>query len=44
VKDLDNLGRNMTVAARYEAGDKEADALRREQTRRSGKRRAHLVL
>ena len=43
VKDLDNLGRNMTIAARYDAGDKEADALRREQQKRSGKRRSHLV-
>ena len=43
VKDLDNLGRNMTIAARYDAGDKEADALRREQQKRTGKRRSHLV-
>jgi len=42
VKDLDVLGRNMTLAARYESRDREAETLRKEALK-GIKRRAQLV-
>ena len=43
VKNLDNLGRNMTLAARYDSNDKDAETLRRDQQKRVGRRRSQLV-